>query len=75
MHKSKGLEFHSIITVGVVTQTFWGKLAEERCVFFVGVSRAKQRLVSTTADLRPRQNVQKIGGMSAVALTVSLSAS
>lgn len=54
MHKSKGLEFHSVIVVGVETQTFWGKLAEERCVFFVGISRAKQRLILTTADLRPR---------------------
>lgn len=59
MHKSKGLEFHSVIVVGVETQTFWGKLAEERCVFFVGVSRAKQRLVLTTADLRPRPQCAK----------------
>ncbi|MGF6113447.1 3'-5' exonuclease [Pseudomonas frederiksbergensis] len=54
MHKSKGLEFHSVIVLGVETQTFWGKLAEERCVFFVGVSRAKQRLVLTTCEHRPR---------------------
>ncbi|SKA91363.1 Superfamily I DNA or RNA helicase [Pseudomonas extremaustralis] len=54
MHKSKGLEFHSVIVLGVEKETFWGKLAEERCVFFVGVSRAKQRLVLTTCEHRPR---------------------
>lgn len=59
MHKSKGLEFHSVIVVGVETQTFWGKLAEERCVFFVGVSRAKQRLVLTTTDFRSRPKCAK----------------
>jgi len=59
MHKSKGLEFHSVIVLGVEKQTFWGKLAEERCVFFVGVSRAKQRLVLTTVDFRPRPKCSK----------------
>lgn len=59
MHKSKGLEFHSVIVLGVETQAFWGELAVERCVFFVGVSRAKQRLVLTTADFRPRPKCAK----------------
>lgn len=59
MHKSKGLEFHSVIVLGVEKQTFWGKLAEERCVFFVGVSRAKNRLVLTTVDSRPRPKCTK----------------
>jgi len=59
MHKSKGLEFHSVIVLGVEKQTFWGKLAEERCVFFVGVSRTKNRLVLTTVDSRPRPKCTK----------------
>lgn len=54
IHKSKGLEFHSVIMIGVETQTFWGKVQEERCGFFVGVSRAKERLMITTCDLRHR---------------------
>lgn len=41
IHKSKGLEFHTVILLGVETQAFWGRIAEERCVYFVGVSRAK----------------------------------
>jgi superfamily I DNA/RNA helicase len=53
IHKSKGLEFDSVILLGVEKQTFWGKLEEERCAFFVGVSRAKRRLVLTRALERP----------------------
>lgn len=60
MHKSKGLEFHSVVVLGVEKQTFWGQLEQERCVFFVGVSRAKHRLVLTTADYRSRpKNVRR----------------
>lgn len=52
IHKSKGLEFDSVIILGIEDQTFWGKIEEERCVFFVGVSRAKRRLVLTTSQHR-----------------------
>ena len=33
---------------------FWGKIAEERAAFFVGISRAKRVLVLTTAAERER---------------------
>ena len=52
MHKSKGLEFDSVILLGVENQTFWGKEDEERCAFFVGVSRAKRRLIMTVCECR-----------------------
>lgn len=52
MHKSKGLEFDSVILLGVESQTFWGKADEERCAFFVGVSRAKRRLIMTYSERR-----------------------
>jgi superfamily I DNA/RNA helicase len=52
IHKSKGLEFDSVIILGVENQTFWGKADEERCAFFVGVSRAKRRLVMTVSARR-----------------------
>lgn len=52
IHKSKGLEFDSVIILGVEKETFWGKSEDERCVFFVGVSRAKRRLVLTTSNHR-----------------------
>jgi len=48
IHKSKGLEFNTIVMVGVEAEAFWGKnKEEERNVFFVGISRAKKRLVLT----------------------------
>lgn len=52
IHKSKGLEFDSVIILGVEKETFWGKEEEERCAFFVGVSRAKRRLIMTACQTR-----------------------
>ena len=52
IHKSKGLEFDSVIILGVEDQTFWGEADAERCAFFVGVSRAKRRLVLTLSNYR-----------------------
>lgn len=54
IHKSKGLEFDTVVIVGVEAETFWGKPADERSAFFVGISRAKRRLVLTFAGERPR---------------------
>lgn len=53
IHKSKGLEFHSVILLGIENETFWGPLENERCAFFVGVSRAKKRLILTESRQRP----------------------
>jgi superfamily I DNA/RNA helicase len=54
IHKSKGLEFDSVILMGVEKEVFFGKIADERAAFFVGISRAKHRLVLTSVDQRPR---------------------
>lgn len=54
IHKSKSLEFDSVIMLGVEEQTYWGKLAEERSTFFVGISRAKARLLLTACNYRDR---------------------
>ena len=51
IHKSKGLEFDSVIILGVEEQTFWGDADAERCAYFVGASRAKRRLVLTSRQL------------------------
>jgi len=53
IHKSKGLEFHSVILLGVENEAFWGYVGGERSVFFVGISRAKHRLILTSAKERP----------------------
>ena len=54
IHKSKGLEFDSVIMLGVEREVFFGNPDVERCAFFVGISRAKRRLVLTHADQRKR---------------------
>lgn len=54
IHKSKGLEFDSVIIMAVENEIFFGDQDENRCAYFVGVSRAKRRLVLTYADQRER---------------------
>jgi len=54
IHKSKGLEFDSVIMLAVENEIFFGDQDANRCAFFVGVSRAKRRLVLTYADRRER---------------------
>lgn len=54
IHKSKGLEFDTVIMVGVEEETFWGKVDEERAAYFVGISRAKRKLLLTVCEHRDR---------------------
>ncbi|MCK2043633.1 ATP-dependent helicase [Chromohalobacter sp. TMW 2.2308] len=54
IHKSKGLEFDSVIIMAVENEIFFGNQDENRCAYFVGVSRAKRRLVLTHTDQRER---------------------
>lgn len=58
IHKSKGLEFDSVIIMAVENEIFFFKnqteQAENLCSYFVGVSRAKKRLVLTFAEQRER---------------------
>ena len=54
VHKSKGLEFDSAIIMAVENEIFFGDQDANRCAFFVGVSRAKRRLVLTHAIERER---------------------
>lgn len=58
VHKSKGLEFDTVVLLGVENQAYFGDAHESRCTFFVGVSRAERRLVVTTA--RRRENLREI---------------
>jgi len=52
IHKSKGLEFDTVVVLGVEKQTFWGEADAERSAFFVGISRAKRRLLLTVCEQR-----------------------
>jgi superfamily I DNA/RNA helicase len=54
IHKSKGLEFDTVLILGVENETFWGDAVAERSAFFVGISRAKRRLCLTVCDERAR---------------------
>jgi len=56
IHKSKGLEFDSVIIMAVENEIFFGDQDANRCAFFVGVSRAKRRLILTHVNQRERPN-------------------
>jgi len=54
IHKSKGLEFDSVVLLGVENESYWGNQDENLCAYFVGVSRAKRRLLLTHVGFRSR---------------------
>ncbi|MDT6995083.1 ATP-dependent helicase [Burkholderia cenocepacia] len=54
IHKSKGLEFDTVVVLGVEHETFWGNEVAERSAYFVGISRAKRRLFLTVCERRER---------------------
>jgi len=54
IHKCKGLEFDSVIVLGIEEQTFWGDSDAERAAYFVAISRAKRRLYLTVAEHREK---------------------
>jgi superfamily I DNA/RNA helicase len=55
IHKSKGLEFEKVVVFGVERQFFWGGTIERyRSEFFVAISRAKNELILTHSQRRPR---------------------
>jgi len=51
--QEQGLEFEIVVILGV-ENSFLGTGRRERCAFFVGVSRAKNRLLLTHAGVRPK---------------------
>lgn len=55
IHKSKGLEYKVVFILGLEDQIFFGfrdRPEEERCNFFVAMSRAKTDLIFTYCDFR-----------------------
>lgn len=56
MHKSKGLEYDTVVFVGLedgALFSFKDEAEEETCGFFVALSRAKRRAIFTFAGVRP----------------------
>ncbi|MEI7819516.1 MAG: ATP-dependent helicase [Verrucomicrobiota bacterium] len=65
IHKSKGLEYHSVVLLGLEDYPFRGIRTgdgEEECNFFVAFSRAKKRVLFTTADRRTNHYGTKAQG-------------
>ncbi|MEU4373115.1 ATP-dependent helicase [Pseudonocardia alni] len=55
IHKSKGLEFDTVVVMAVEEETFWSQDKDaERAAFFVAVSRARRQLVLTSTEYRRR---------------------
>ncbi|MET9225560.1 ATP-dependent helicase [Lentzea sp. NPDC003310] len=53
VHKAKGLEFRSVVVLGVEHEMYFGGATAARSTYFVAVSRARQNLYLTTAARRP----------------------
>lgn len=68
IHKSKGLEYSAVYFVGLEDGAFWNfrnQPMEDRCAFFVALSRAKQFISFTYCSIReslrfPRQSHTEI---------------
>lgn len=59
IHKSKGLEYHTVIFIGLEDGAFWSfqrQPDEDKCAFFVALSRAKERVVFTFSKKREGRN-------------------
>lgn len=57
-HRSKGLEYHTVFFLGLDDQQWWAHAqdpVESTATFFVGLSRAAQRIIFTTTSPYARQ--------------------
>jgi len=55
IHKSKGLEYDSVYFMGLEDSAFWNfknQPEEDRCAFFVALSRAKRKITFTYCEYR-----------------------
>lgn len=63
IHKSKGLEYDTVIFIGVEDKAFWSFSTQseaDKNAFFVALSRAKERIIFTISDQREISNYGKI---------------
>ena len=61
IHKSKGLEFDTVVVPAVEHEMFFGNPGEARAAFFVAMSRAKRNLLLTYVDTSPAAWSQALG--------------
>ena len=65
IHKSKGLEYNTVIFLGLEDRAFWNfsnQPEEDTCAFFVAMSRAKENLIFTFSKNRHSRS-QSTGGI------------
>lgn len=63
IHKSKGLEYHTVIFIGVEDKAFWSFSTQreaDKNAFFVALSRAKERIIFTVSNKREVSRFGKI---------------
>ncbi len=67
IHKSKGLEYHTVIFLGLDDDQWWSfknEPAEAVRTFFVGLSRAEQRTIFTYCSARgARRKIAALYGL------------
>ncbi|MGF9740624.1 DNA helicase [Priestia megaterium] len=59
IHKSKGLEYDTVIFLGLEDDAFWSfqdQTETDMCAFFVALSRAKKRIIFTVSKEREVRN-------------------
>lgn len=62
IHKSKGLEYEAVYFVGLEDSAFWNfknQSEEDRCAFFVALSRAKREVMFTFCNYRSATRVHQ----------------
>ncbi|MCI0744587.1 MAG: ATP-dependent helicase, partial [Verrucomicrobia subdivision 3 bacterium] len=67
IHKSKGLEYHTILFIGLEDSALWGfrrAPVEETCAFFVAFSRAIARVIFTFSEVRPGRRTANLENQS-----------
>lgn len=63
IHKSKGLEYNTVVFIGVEDKAFWSFSTQseaDKNAFFVALSRAKERIIFTISGQREISNYGKI---------------
>jgi len=63
IHKSKGLEYHTVIFIGVEDKAFWSFSTQreaDKNAFFVALSRAKERIIFTVSNEREVLRYKKL---------------
>lgn len=66
IHKSKGLEYNTVIFIGLEDAAFWNFLnqsEEDKRAFFVAFSRAKERVIFTFSDKRIIKHYDELKNM------------